>query len=472
MDAYDPERFRRLGHRVVDVLADHLARAARREGPVSSWQEPAARVAAWADDFAGAPLGDEEALVDLLRRTVDESIHLHHPRYIGHQVTAPLPELALCRLTGALLNNGMAVYEMGPASTAMERVVVRWLAKALGLPDAADGVLTNGGSMGNLTALLAARQVKAGHDAWNEGAHAGPPLAVLVAATAHYSIARALQIMGWGAAGAVPVPVDERYRLRSDALAEAKRRAEAAGRRVIAVSASAGSTATGAFDPLPPIADFCAAEKLWFHVDGAHGAAAALSPRHRHLVAGIDRADSVVWDAHKMMLVPALATAVLFRDGAHSYAPFAQQASYLLEGEHPWWDLAARTLECTKRMIGLDVYAALRLHGAGRLGDYVATTFDRAAAFAERLAAAPDFEVIPPMANIVCFRLKPPGVEGPALDALQDQIRERLVKGGEVYLVRTRLATGLYLRVTVINPLTTDADLDDLTERVRGALSR
>jgi L-2,4-diaminobutyrate decarboxylase len=118
-------------------------------------------------------------------------------------------------------------------------------------------------------------------------------------------------------------------------------------------------------------------------------------------------------------------------------------------------------------MIGLDVYAALALHGAARLGEYVAETFDRAAAFAARLAAAPDFDVIAPQANIVCFRIRPPGLEGPGLDALQDRIRETLVRRGDAYLVRTRLPGGVYLRVTIINPHTTDADLDDLVARVR-----
>jgi L-2,4-diaminobutyrate decarboxylase len=468
--AYDPERFRRQGHRVIDLLAEHLARAADRQGPVLPWRAPDELLPEWENAFTGVGDAEEGALVELLARTVAGSNHLHHPRYIGHQVTAPLPELALCRLTGALLNNGMAVYEMGPAATAMERQVVTFMAKVLGLPEGADGILTNGGSMGNLTALLAARQVAAGHDVWQEGAHAGPPLALLVASTAHYSIARSVQIMGWGAGGAIPVPVDDRFRLRPSELAEAKRRAEAAGRKVIAVCASAGSTSTGAYDPIEPVADFCAREGLWLHVDGAHGAAVALSPRHRHLIAGIERADSVVWDAHKMMLVPALATAVLFRDSARSYAPFAQQASYLLaEGERPWWDLAARTLECTKRMIGLDIYAALAIHGAARIGEYVADCYDRAAAFAERLAALPDFEAVPPMANIVCFRICPPGVTGEARDALQDRIRERLVREGEAYLVRTRLPDGVYLRITLINPLTTDADLEDLVARIRRA---
>jgi L-2,4-diaminobutyrate decarboxylase len=187
------------------------------------------------------------------------------------------------------------------------------MGQQLGWPETSGGVMTSGGSVGNLTALLAARQSRAGFDAWGAGGHGGPPLAVLCSAQVHYSISRALRIMGWGDGGAIAVPVDERYRLRAGELATAAARAAADGRRVIAVVASAGSTATGAYDPLGEIADFCDGSGLWLHVDGAHGASAALSPRLRHLVAGIERADSVVWDAHKMMMMPALVTGVLFR---------------------------------------------------------------------------------------------------------------------------------------------------------------
>ncbi len=138
--------------------------------------------------------------------------------------------------------------------------------------------------------------------------------------------------MGWGAEGLIPVPVDERFKMRADALDGALRQAHASGRKVIAVSASSCSTATGAFDPLEPIADFCRQHGLWLHVDGAHGASASLTPKYRSLLAGIERADSVVWDAHKMLLMPALLTAVVFRNGSPSFHAFAQHASYLFAG--------------------------------------------------------------------------------------------------------------------------------------------
>lgn len=198
------------------------------------------------------------------------------PRYVGHQVSAPLPQAALASLASALLNNGMAVYEMGPVATGMERAVLGWLASRLGLPASADGVLTSGGSVGNLTGLLAARNARAGFGIWKAGAQAGPPLAVLVSEEAHYSVRRAAQLMGLGEAGAVRVETDARYRLRPEALDAALAAATREGRRVFAVVASACSTATGAFDPLDQVADFCEPQGLWLHVDAAHGGSAAL----------------------------------------------------------------------------------------------------------------------------------------------------------------------------------------------------
>jgi L-2,4-diaminobutyrate decarboxylase len=487
---FDPEAFRTLGHGVVDRLADYLTQVAER--PVLPWREPDAHVAAWPVD--GVARG-EAAVVDLLTRVVAESNHLHHPRYIGHQVTAPLPLAALCDLVSSLLNNGNAVYEMGPVVTAMERNLVRYLGGVLGFAGGGDGVLTSGGSAGNLTALLAARQAKAGFDAWGEGAHAGPPLAVLASSQTHYCIARSLQIMGLGKEGAQPVPVDARFRLRAASLDRARRIAETAGRKVIAVVASAGSTATGAFDPLAEVADFCAEHDLWLHVDGAHGASAMLSATHAPRLAGIERADSVVWDAHKMMLMPALVTAVLFRDGRHSYEAFAQEASYLFPdaatqdqgsagfagpGDHPheraerarasrmeqWFNLAGRTLECTKSMMALKLYVALATYGRQFFADYVDGRFALAQRFADAVEAAADFELaVRPDCNIVCFRLR--GAGGREID--QGAIRRRLLAEGRFYLVQTTLPTGVFLRVTIINPATTDADLAEMLDAVRAA---
>ena len=465
--AFDPDRFRREGHALVDQLADYLQGVTQRAGPVLPWVEPEAALERWPEGLSEAP---GTSLAELMTRVLAGSNHLHHPRYVGHQVTAPLPSSALVHLASALLNNGTAVYEMGPVSAPLERRALAWMAEQAGLPPGADGVLTSGGSVGNLTALLAARQAATGRDVWEEGLAGGKPLAILVPDETHYCVKRAAQILGLGKAGIFSIPVDERFRLRPEALPDTFAAAERAGRQVFAVVASAGSTSTGAFDPLEPVAEFCRQRGLWFHVDGAHGAAAVLSPRYAHLAAGIGRADSLVWDAHKMMLLPALLTAVLFRDARRSYEAFSQRADYLLrqQAQGEWWNPAHRTLECTKRMMGLELWGALAMHGTRMFSDYVTRMFDLGRTFAAMLDDADDFELaVSPDCNIVCFRHVPADFQD--LDAHQERIRGRLLREGSFYLVQTRLRGHVYLRVTLINPLTTEADLEALLHAIRAA---
>ena len=462
--AYDPESFRTAGHRLVDSLADYLERAAAGDMPVLQSVLPGVLMDEVAAEFPTEPTDD---VVATLMEVVRRSTHVHHPKYLGHQISAPVPSAILAEMTTALLNNGMAIYEMGQLHTVMERHVVRFLASTVGFPDAADGILTGGGSLGNLTALLAARQAKAGHDIWTEGQ--SKPLAVLVSDQAHYSISRSVQIMGWGADGAISVPTDECFRMRVDRLNACLQQARDSGRTVLAVVASSCSTATGSFDPLPELAEFCAKEDLWLHVDGAHGASLALSKKHRTHLDGIERADSVVWDLHKMMALPALNTAVLFRDGSRSYQAFAQDAAYLFDQQNTdrgWFNTGQRVMECTKRGMSVTAYCMLRGLGTRFFADNVDRLVDRTRELAELLTSAEDFEIATsPAANILCFRHRPPGVE--ELDPHQTRIRQGILDRGAFYIVQTRLRGAMWLRVTVMSPMTSSQDLADLVAEVR-----
>jgi L-2,4-diaminobutyrate decarboxylase len=466
-DPYDPEGFRAAGHAVIDQLADYLAGTADGTGPVLDYARPTPTLERWPVPGAGSP---RVPFADLLPSVIADSNHLHHPRYIGHQVSAPIGTAALAELASAVLNNGSGEYEMGPVSNAMEKRLLEWLGTSLGFGPDVEGLFTSGGSAGNLTALAAARQSVVGTDVWRDGVAGSQPLALLVSEQAHYSNDRAARILGLGSGGVVKVPVDDHFRLDPAGLADAHRQAEDAGRRVFAVVGSACSTSTGAFDPLEAIADYAEEHDLWFHVDGAHGAIAALSPAYRHLVAGIERADSVVIDTHKMLLQPALLTAVLYRRPGAADRAFHQEQSYVgfhaEEGEFAWWDSGLRTLECTKRMMSLELYASLAEHGPGFFADYVTRTFDLARWFAGEIESAPDFELATnPQANIVCFRLAPPGVDD--LDALQLRVRETLVHSGAFYVVKTRLRDRTYLRTTIINARTTELDLAALLDAIR-----
>ena len=469
--AFDPEAFRLLGHQVVDRLAAQLSQVHRREGPVLPNLTPATACAAWPGNFPAQPGG---APLALLEQVLASSNQLHHPRYVGHQVTSPLPWSALVDFVGAFLNNGTAIFEMGPVSTAMEHSLIQWFAGRIGFdPARAGGILTHGGSAGNLTALLAARQACSPYDVWEDGYHAPLDLCIAASDQAHYSVRRSAQVLGLGARNVLVIPTDSRYRMRPEALAAALDQAAGAGRKVLAVVASAGSTATGAIDPLEAVADLCAARNLWLHVDAAHSGAFVVSDRLRPALKGLERAHSVVLDAHKMLMMPSLATAVVFRDEGHSFETFSQQASYLFDhsARQEWFNLAHRTLECTKRFLSLNLYVALRVLGTDFFAAFVERMVALAATFAGMIEQRPHWQLaLQPEGNIVCFRYVPPSLSD--ANAFQHRVREAIVKEGSFYIVKTVLRGKTYLRVTIINPRTGLSDLEGLLARVEAEADR
>lgn len=472
-NAFDPESFRKNGHRLIDILADHLNCAmSGSELKVLPWQEPDDLAAYWRSDLSRpGPHDTGEAMEAFCRDLIARSIHLHNPKNMGHQVSAPAPMAALMDLVSALLNNSMAIYEVGPSSSAIEQVVMEWLGVVLGMPKTCGGVLTSGGSSGNLTGLLAARQHKTGYDIWEEGVTAGAkPLAVMVSSQSHYSVARAVKIMGWGKQGIVKIPVNDRLEIDPATLEKTYQQAVNEGKQVIAVVANACSTSTGSYDPLDAIGDFCQKHDLWFHVDAAHGGGAALTSKYKHLVKGIEKADSVVIDFHKMMLCPSLTTAVMFKEGDNAYETFSQKADYLLNREKrgDWFDIAQRTLECTKKMMSIKVYALLKIYGAQLFDDYVTGAYEMATEFAALIKEAGDFQLaLEPASNIVCFRYKPAGTDPKELNNLNAGIRTRLKEDGEFYIVQTVINGQTYMRTTLMNPFTSVEELRQLLDRIR-----
>ena len=458
--AYDATTFRNEGHKLVDLLADYLEEAVQGQtGKVIEWIPPQDAAAHWA--------GFEGDKGDIFREVLHGAIKLHHPRYMGHQVSPPLPGAALAGLLNDLLNNGMGVYEMGIPGTAMERVVIQAVAAKMGFGPDADGVLTSGGTLANLTALLCARSIKASDPVWKSGSN--KQLALMVSAEAHYCVDRAVRIMGWGEEGIIKVPVDARFSMRTDMLEPLYQQAVASGKEVIAVVGSACTTASGSFDDLQAIGRFARQHGLWFHVDGAHGLACAYSSKYRFLTDGVEQADSFVMDFHKMLLSPTITTALVFRNGAHSFQTFAQKAEYLLnqEGTEDWYNLAKRTFETTKTMLSLRPYLMMKQYGDALFESYVTRVNDLCAAFAEMLLARPGWEVATlPFCNILCFRYAPPGLAEAEINTFNASARKAIIEDGHFYLVQTTLQGKTWLRVTLTNPFTTLGDLSALLGEV------
>ncbi len=467
--AYDPEFFRQSGHQLVDQLADWLAAVQAGEGKVLRYISPE-EVYAYEQSHFSHTVGGVSPN-EFFAHYLDQTICLHHPHYIGHQTGVVSPMAALAELAGALLDPGMGVYEQGNVGVVWERLLVRAVAQRMGMnAQQADGVLTSGGTLGNLTALLCARQHQLPGDAWTHG-YQGRQFGFLVSEEAHYSVAKAIQAMGMGAAGIVRIPTDETGRMRSEMLKRVHAQAQKQGIEVIGVVANACTTGLGTYDPLEPIADFCEKHSLWLHVDGAHGAAVAFSDKYRSLIRGIERADSVVLDFHKMLMTPTLVTAVIFRRGETSFRTFVQKASYLWAQDEAkeWYNLAKRTWELTKQSMSVRVMALWKIFGPQLFETHVTHLYDVARQCHELLRAAPDFETAldEPQSNILCYRIKPQGVADTQLDQLNMAVRQQLVEEGDFFIVQTRAQGKLWLRSTLINPLTTPHHFAALMDRLR-----
>ena len=479
--------FARDAHALVDALDAYYEESVSGR-PRVIHQERLARIVEQLDLAAlvrdGGLAGSR--LETFVRDYLQTTTRLHHPAFLAHQVAAPHPTGSLASLIDGLTNNAMAIYEMGPGAASIEFFVVNWMLEKVGwrpapleggadastgpslsdvrLPtlDAAPaggGVLTHGGSLANLTALLAARR-RAAPDSWRAGT---PHDLVLFAPTvSHYSIARAAGILGLGQDAVWPLEVDGRGAVIAARLPAAHAAAQAAGKRPLAVVANACNTPVGIYDPLQEIGEYCRAHDLWLHVDGAHGASALVSPAHRHLMCGIELADSLTWDAHKMLRVPTLCAALLVRDHRTLDGAFQQEASYLFhEKEQPGVDFAQRTVECTKAGLGLKVFMVLAAMGERGLAAYVDQEHALTQQAYEYLLDQPDLEcAVRPESTILCFRVA-------GSDAKQLRIRDALNEEGSFYLSSTVFGERRYLRMVVINPETSLADIERCVGRVR-----
>ena len=460
---YDSENFRKLGHQLIDTLANHLHQSVHGlSDKVLNWNLPDAEHEFWKDFLIH---GEKN---ELFSEIIQHSTHVHHPKYMGHQVGPTAPVTALSGTVNALLNNGMAVYEMGMASSAMERIVTDLLCVKIGFDTTSRGFLTSGGTLANLTALLSARKAKLGSDSWNKGN--GKQLGIMVSEEAHYCVDRAAKIMGLGEQGIIKIPVTKDYAMDITLLESYYQKAIQDGIQIFAIVGSAPSTATGVFDDLSAIGRFSKVYNIWFHVDGAHGGAGIFSSKYSFTVKGIHEADSVVIDGHKMMMMPTITTALLFKDGNHSHATFMQKADYLLvqSADEDWYNLAKRTFECTKNMMSIHWYTMLKLYGETVFNEYLTPLYDLGRDFGRLIENTTDFELaVTPMSNIVCFRYVDPRLDLTTLNLVNENIRLKLLEEGIFYIVQTKLRGIHYLRTTLMNPFTTLEDIKHLLDTIR-----
>lgn len=444
---------RRFAHDLVDLLFDHVEQIEQR--PVVEWT-PAAelRELVRIDQETVEPI----AAAQLVARYSNQ---LHHPSYMGHQVCPPLLDSAIADLLISFTNNSTAVWEMSPIGTVIEKEVVRWLANLAGYPETAEGTAVSGGSAANLTGLMAARA------RWNaDASSAGKRPVIVTSRDAHYSIARAAAIMGIPAADVLKVPTDDGHRMDvgglEETLAAVEARDDAA---VLAIVATAGSTATGAFDRLDEIALLRDRFRTWLHVDAAHGASVLLSDSLSRLVRGLERADSFSWDPHKMMWMPLSMGTILVRDGIWLRRAFEADAPYLFHAGSD--NLGEMTIQCSKRADAIKLWLLLRSRGTAPIVEALERVTALTRYLYDSLAASEEFEPVhEPDLNILCFRIR--SLHGRGFDDEQTaEVRERLIRSGRAWITTTVLRGERVLRVTMMNPRTTEQHIDDMLDALR-----
>jgi aromatic-L-amino-acid/L-tryptophan decarboxylase len=473
-NGWSKDEIRRIGYRVVDVLAQYL-------GDLES--KPVFRPVPSdiARDFATQSLPVEgsspDALLDeFVQHVAPYPFGNGHPRFFGW-VNSP-PDLigVFSEALAAAMNPSCA--GGNHAAIHLERQVIRWLAELVGLPSTTMGLLVSGGSMAALTALAVARHVGSGCDVRKSGVRgASGALRIYKTVEGHGCYQKAAELMGLGSSALNIVETDADLRMIPASLDAAIREDRSRGDIPIAVVASAGTVNTGAIDPLDALAEVCERHGVWLHVDGAYGAPAILSDAYRERLVGMARANSVAIDAHKWLYVPVECGAVLVRDGNAMRDTFSLVPPYLRTETRsggvsagPW--LSEYGFQQTRGFRALKLWMALKSRGISGYKAAIERDINLARALARALASSDDFEVWTPQGlSIVAFRYSPPElrVNAQEVDDLNRRVCEAVQLGSRAFLSSTTLGERFFLRACVVNPLTQAQDIEALISAVRDA---
>ena len=483
------EAMGQLSAAVVSLVTDYFGRISTLPVFPDTSAEKIAEALSAPLPIEGLPL---EKLIEDCRTIIGASRHNGHPRFFGYVASPSTPAGAYADLIASALNQNVTSWRSAPAATLIEKQVLRWLGQCIGYGEDAQGLLTSGGSLANLNALLIAHRTKSAGDVSSRGLwNAGAPMTVYTSDQTHSSIAKAADILGLGRDYVRLVKTDAEFRLDVRDLREQLEADSAQGLRPFCIVGNAGTVTTGAIDPLAELADIAAAQDLWFHVDGAYGAPGMLDQKKRPLFEGMEQADSVSLDAHKWLYSPVDCGCLLLRDANHARAAFnAGEVNYIKIHEETedesfaFWDYG---IELSRRFRALKVWMMLRYYGVTRVA--AAITEDNA--LAEYLAAevnsAEDFELLAPVTlSICCFRYVPPGwrerldsndkeeraLLKSQLDLLNTRIMHTVQRGGRAYLSNATLNGNFALRACITNFHTTRADIRETLDIIRNVAQK
>jgi aromatic-L-amino-acid decarboxylase len=471
LDPEDWESMRALGHRMLDDMLDQLQTI--RERPI--WQHAPEPVKAYFDGPPPLePQPPQAVYEEYVHYVLPYLLGNNHPRFWGWIAGTGTVIGALAELLVAAANSPSGAFAFMSANY-VENQVLNWFKAVLGYPAEASGLLTSGCSASNLIGLAVARNSKAGCDLRQEGLRSVPKELVLYASQeSHSSIQKAVELLGLGNRCLRRVPVNEALQMDLPALRAAIERDRDSGYLPFCVVGAAGTTNTGAIDDLNALADICQEENLWYHVDGAFGAWAAIAPRSKHLVAGMERADSLAFDLHKWMYLPYAIGCILVRREEDHRRAFSLTPTYLAHGEGARgltaFDVAWISdygFELSRAFSALKAWMTLKEHGICKCGRLIQQNIDQAHYLAGLVETVPELELALPVSlNVACFRYARIGLDEAALDKLNKQIEIELQEQGIAVPSIVTIKGKKYLHVAITNHRSRREDFDLLVQEV------
>jgi L-2,4-diaminobutyrate decarboxylase len=438
-----------------------------------SGKSPAALAEAVGNDFLPQRQRSMEEIAKTLRTVVSNSVAVSNPHTAAHLHCPPLLAALAAEVVISALNQSMDSFDQAPIATVVEQKMIRWLCTEAGLPAAADGTFTTGGSQSNYMGLLLARDVfLLKHWNWSAQKSGLPPEArrmrILCSDSAHFTVEKSASQLGLGTDAVVRIDVDDHFRMKFSSLLSSLEALKTQGLLPMAIVATAGTTDFGSIDPLPEISAVAREANVWLHVDAAYGGALLFSAQHRSRLAGIENAHSVAIDFHKLFWQPIPCSAFLVRDARH-FDTIRLYADYLnpeLHEEEGIPNLVTTSLLTSRRFDALKLWISFQALGREKLAAMIDRTMALASHAATVIRASRDLELVcEPQLSTVVFRYISSGLESDA-DRINTEISQKLFDRGVAVIGRTRVQGRHCLKLTCMNPATTEADMEKLIELI------
>ncbi|OFW30066.1 MAG: amino acid decarboxylase [Acidobacteria bacterium RIFCSPLOWO2_02_FULL_65_29] len=466
----DPADFRRHGHELVDWIAEYLEHPEKY--PVLARVKPGDISRALPGEAPEDPESFGAIMADFERVLVPGLTHWNHPGFLAYfAITASAPGV-LAEFLSAALNQQAMLWRTSPAATELEEVALGWLRSLIGLPPAFEGVIYDTASIATMHALIAAREaaLPSARSMGLAGRDGVPRLRVYTSQQANLSIDKGMIAIGLGLDSLRKIPVDDEFRMRVDALERAVAEDRAAGILPIAVMPTVGTTVTTSIDPVPAVADLCEREGLWLHVDAAYGGVAAMLPSHAHVLAGADRADSLVVNPHKWLFTPFDLSAFFCRRMDVVRAAFTLTPDYLHPEPGEIKNLMDTGVQLGRRFRALKLWMILRSFGARGIRDHLGRHIALAQQLAGWVDAHPDFERLAPVPlSVVCFRWKPAtrSLTEAELDAANGRLVDEVNRTGDVFVSTARVAGHVAIRIAIGHLRTTEVHVRRAWDLIR-----